>query len=251
MESTTATRGREIPEPPLLPCLEFQESLWPLERCGLIRGGLPRLRDPQTANLTAKLGLTTPLWTRFGWSSYYFCKCKEKIKNIIRASRRGTSIQVWLGLCWSVSQAHSAQVCRCSLTSGSSPFFSTPSMKLKAGTWRRTCAGTVLHLVRPTLRTPGTMSAISLQVENVIGCFCNHESYRLTIILFLLFFCSDQWLRGWNTSWPIGGPAPESQVAPVKCRQQWRVPCRALPRLTFHRSRQKWTSHGRLQPLSR
>lgn len=39
MESMTATRGQEIPKLPLLPYLEFQESLWPLEICGPIRGG--------------------------------------------------------------------------------------------------------------------------------------------------------------------------------------------------------------------
>lgn len=60
-------------------------------------------------------------------------------------------------------------------------------MKLKAGTWRRTCAGTVLHPVRPTLRTPGTTSAISLQVENVVCCLSNDQSHHLYMILSSVF----------------------------------------------------------------
>lgn len=91
---------------------------------------------------------------------------------------------------------------------------------------------------------------------SVITKVTKDDVIYLNILLFLfsfLFFCfcSNQWLRGRNTSWPVGGPAPASQVASVKCGQQWRVPCSALPRFTFHRSRQKRTPHGHLQPLSR
>lgn len=159
---------------------------------------------------------------------------------IVTINRKRTFTRVWSVHWWSVSPAPWRTVGARSQTSRSSPCSSTPLTKLKAGTWRRTCSGTVHRPVRPTPRTPGTSPATNLQVGDesckvysfYLYNFCFFITWNNPHVFF--FQISNKRLCGRDSSWFNGGPASAREVAPPECGRWQRVPRRALSRAAFY-----------------